>query len=81
MPEADGEFCELIRSESWDRVILLGDIFDLWCKPYEKIAAEHASVLSLIREQHDVVFVAGNHDAAFRGTMDGGLRKRCASVQ
>jgi len=69
IPEADGEFCTLVRSERWDRVVLLGDVFDLWVSSYEKIAAEHPTVLSVIHSLDDVVFIPGNHDAAFRGLL------------
>lgn len=68
IPTADSELCSLVLKEKWDRVILLGDVFDLWSNSYYAITRMHTTLLHALRACCcPVVFVPGNHDDAFRG--------------
>jgi UDP-2,3-diacylglucosamine pyrophosphatase LpxH len=68
LPDADGNAC-LLLTKGWDRVILLGDIFDMWDATMEEIADRHAAVLACIENLRcECVYIPGNHDSEFRGT-------------
>lgn len=52
----------------WDRVIFLGDMFDLWHFDYDEIVEQHKGILAAIDDLPcEVIFIPGNHDEAFRG--------------
>jgi UDP-2,3-diacylglucosamine pyrophosphatase LpxH len=68
LPEADEHLIELLESEPWERIVFLGDLFDLWIASFEQIVELHADLVGVIRGlEADVVFVPGNHDAILRG--------------
>jgi UDP-2,3-diacylglucosamine pyrophosphatase LpxH len=68
LPHADGELCNLLRGEPWARLILVGDVFDLWELPYFEIKKKHLAAVATIRAMKcPVIFIPGNHDDAFRG--------------
>lgn len=65
---ADGDLVHVLVAEPWDRVVLLGDVFDLWVKPLHEIIDEHVSVMAALDDLRcPVVFVPGNHDGCLRG--------------
>jgi len=58
------EFFEIARSEA-DKLVLNGDILDLWRMSFSKIYAEHKQLLDQINqvaEEIPVIWVKGNHD-------------------
>jgi UDP-2,3-diacylglucosamine pyrophosphatase LpxH len=57
-----------IRQERWDRVVFLGDMFDLWHSEYSEIAEAHKDLLMTIDDlSAEVIYLPGNHDGEFRG--------------
>lgn len=51
------------KSHAIDRVVLNGDVFDLYKSNYEDIAARHGRLISYLRGIK-AVFIRGNHDSA-----------------
>lgn len=66
-PDADAKLIEILHKKEWDRVVLLGDVFDLWLDSLEKILAQHAALMDAIDKQKDVIYLPGNHDREFLG--------------
>lgn len=65
---ADALLCALLMSKQWRRVVLLGDVFDLWAAPLAEINKQHATVLSVLDSlKCPIFYVPGNHDSAFAG--------------
>jgi|GEM_PF-2817391 len=72
-PGADLELTTLLAG-NWDRVVVAGDLFDLWVGSLEDAVSKHGELLSAFRSMSErVVYVIGNHDAVLKGvqTMDG----------
>lgn len=68
LADADQKLIELLGKDNWNKVIFLGDLFDLWVATYEEIVKAHSDVLSAIEQLScEVIYVPGNHDAVFRG--------------
>jgi UDP-2,3-diacylglucosamine pyrophosphatase LpxH len=63
---SDGELCVLLKSEPWDQVVVVGDLFDFWEATFEEIVQAHPTVLATL-ESLETVIVIGNHDAQFAG--------------
>ncbi len=72
---ADWELMDKI--DQWkrngDRVVLAGDVFDLWQADYRSILAAHGPVIRALFELVDV-YVAGNHDWDLVGHTIQGVR-------
>jgi len=67
-PHSDGELCNLLQSEDWDQVVLLGDIFDLWVSSLAEIVVRYSTFFEVIEAlECPVIYVPGNHDDAFKG--------------
>lgn len=68
LPEADEKLCRLLNKDCWDRIILLGDIFDLWLSPFTEIKEKHESVMRALKFLRcPIIYVPGNHDDVFQG--------------
>lgn len=58
------KFFDLARNNA-DRIILNGDIVDMWRKKYSQIAIDHAEILKTIKDiakDIPVIWILGNHD-------------------
>jgi len=64
------EILELLKDESFDRYILVGDIIDGWLfKKYKKFSYQHARVirrLLKLSKNKDIIWISGNHDEFLR---------------
>jgi len=64
------EILKLLKDESFDRYILVGDIIDGWLfKKYKKFSYEHARVirrLLKLSKHKDIIWISGNHDEFLR---------------
>ena len=64
------EILELLKDESFERYILVGDIIDGWLfKKYKKFSYQHARVirrLLKLSKNKDIIWVSGNHDEFLR---------------
>ena len=64
------EILELLKDESYDRYILVGDIIDGWLfKRYKKFTYEHARVirrLLKLSKNKEIIWISGNHDEFLR---------------
>jgi len=64
------EILELLKDESFERYILVGDIIDGWLfKKYKKFSYEHARVirrLLKLSKNKDIIWISGNHDEFLR---------------
>jgi UDP-2,3-diacylglucosamine pyrophosphatase LpxH len=64
------EILELLKDESYDRYILVGDIIDGWLfVKYKRFTYEHARVirrLLKLSKHKDIIWVSGNHDEFLR---------------
>jgi UDP-2,3-diacylglucosamine pyrophosphatase LpxH len=60
------EILELLKDESFERYILVGDIIDGWLfKKYKKFSYQHARVirrLLKLSKNKDIIWISGNHD-------------------
>lgn len=61
---------ELLKDESFERYILVGDIIDGWLfKRYKKFTYEHARVirrLLKLSKNKEIIWISGNHDEFLR---------------
>ena len=61
---------DLLRDESYERYILVGDIIDRWLfKKYKKFSYDHTKVirrLLKLSKDREIIWVAGNHDEFLR---------------
>ena len=64
------EILELLKDESFERYILVGDIIDGWLfKKYKKFSYQHARVirrLLKLSKDKEIIWVSGNHDEFLR---------------
>jgi len=64
------EILELLKDESFDRYILVGDIIDGWLfKKYKKFSYQHARVirrLLKLSKHKEIIWISGNHDEFLR---------------
>ncbi len=64
------EILKLLKDESFDRYILVGDIIDGWLfKKYKKFSYQHARVirrLLKLSKHKDIIWISGNHDEFLR---------------
>jgi UDP-2,3-diacylglucosamine pyrophosphatase LpxH len=64
------EILELLKDESYNRYILVGDIIDGWLfKRYKKFTYEHARVirrLLKLSKNKEIIWISGNHDEFLR---------------
>jgi len=64
------EILELLKDESYQRYILVGDIIDGWLfKKYKKFSYQHARVirrLLKLSKHKDIIWISGNHDEFLR---------------
>lgn len=64
------EILELLKDESFERYILVGDIIDGWLfQRYKKFTYEHARVirrLLKLSKHKDIIWISGNHDEFLR---------------
>jgi UDP-2,3-diacylglucosamine pyrophosphatase LpxH len=64
------EILELLKDESFERYILVGDIIDGWLfKKYKKFSYQHAKVirrLLKLSKNKDIIWISGNHDEFLR---------------
>lgn len=64
------EILELLKDESYDRYILVGDIIDGWLfKKYKKFSYQHTRVirrLLKLSKNKDIIWISGNHDEFLR---------------
>lgn len=64
------EILELLKDESFERYILVGDIIDGWLfKKYKKFSYQHARVirrLLKLSKHKDIIWISGNHDEFLR---------------
>ena len=60
----------LLKTEEYDRLILVGDIIDGWLfQRYKKFSAEHNKVirkLFKISKEKEIIWISGNHDEFLR---------------
>ena len=58
----------MLMDEGWDRLVINGDLFEMWLYDYEEIADRHKELLAAIDcFDGEVVYVPGNHDGVFIG--------------
>jgi len=61
---------DLLRDESYERYILVGDIIDGWLfKKYKKFSYDHTKVirrLLKLSKDREIIWIAGNHDEFLR---------------
>jgi UDP-2,3-diacylglucosamine pyrophosphatase LpxH len=61
---------ELLKNESYDRYILVGDIIDGWLfKKYKKFSYQHTRVirrLLKLSKHKNIIWISGNHDEFLR---------------
>jgi UDP-2,3-diacylglucosamine pyrophosphatase LpxH len=61
---------ELLRTEHYERIILVGDIIDGWLfKKYRKFSYDHTKVIrELLKQSKDkqIIWISGNHDEFLR---------------
>lgn len=68
LTNADEALMGLLKQTQWDRVVFLGDIFELWHRSYAEIVDLHGKVLDTISAlPGEVLYLPGNHDAEFVG--------------
>jgi UDP-2,3-diacylglucosamine pyrophosphatase LpxH len=64
------EILKLLKDESFERYILVGDIIDGWLfKKYKKFSYQHARVirrLLKLSKNKEIIWVSGNHDEFLR---------------
>jgi UDP-2,3-diacylglucosamine pyrophosphatase LpxH len=64
------EILEILKDDSFERYILIGDIIDGWLfKRYKKFTYEHARVirrLLKISKNKEILWISGNHDEFLR---------------
>lgn len=64
------EVLELLKDESYQRYILVGDIIDGWLfKKYKKFSYDHTKVirrLLKLSKNKEIIWIAGNHDEFLR---------------
>ena len=64
------EILELLKDESFERYILVGDIIDGWLfQRYKKFSYQHARVirrLLKLSKHKDIIWISGNHDEFLR---------------
>ena len=64
---------ELLKDESYERYILVGDIIDGWLfKKYKKFTYEHTRVIRRflkLSKHKEIIWIAGNHDEFLRKYM------------
>jgi UDP-2,3-diacylglucosamine pyrophosphatase LpxH len=64
------EILKLLKDESFERYILVGDIIDGWLfKKYKKFSYQHARVirrLLKLSKDKEIIWVSGNHDEFLR---------------
>ena len=64
------EILELLKDESFERYILVGDIIDGWLfKKYKKFSYQHTRVirrLLKLSKHKDIIWISGNHDEFLR---------------
>jgi UDP-2,3-diacylglucosamine pyrophosphatase LpxH len=64
------EILELLKDESFERYILVGDIIDGWLfKKYKKFSYQHARVirrLLKLSKDKEIIWISGNHDEFLR---------------
>lgn len=64
------EILKLLKDESFERYILVGDIIDGWLfKKYKKFSYQHARVirrLLKLSKNKDIIWISGNHDEFLR---------------
>ena len=64
------EILELLKDESFERYILVGDIIDGWLfKKYKKFSYQHARVirrLLKLSKHKEIIWISGNHDEFLR---------------
>ena len=64
------EILELLKDESFERYILVGDIIDGWLfKKYKKFSYQHTRVirrLLKLSKNKDIIWISGNHDEFLR---------------
>jgi len=59
------EIMNLIKSNKYDTIVLNGDIFDIWEKPFNKILLDNLDFVKLLHrvsKEKTVYFIVGNHD-------------------
>jgi len=55
---------ELLLTASYDRLVLAGDIVDLWLADWSDIVkSEFIKIIEIISDMREVVWVLGNHDS------------------
>lgn len=66
----DLDLIELLKKESYDRLILVGDIIDGWLfKKYKKFTGDQTKLirrLLKISKKKEIIWIAGNHDEFLR---------------
>lgn len=64
------EILELLKDESYNRYILVGDIIDGWLfKKYKKFSYQHTRVIRRLLKlfkNKDIIWISGNHDEFLR---------------
>ena len=64
------EVLKLLKDESYDRYILVGDIIDGWLfKKYKKFSYDHTKVIRRflkLSKNKQIIWIAGNHDEFLR---------------
>jgi len=64
------EILDLLKDESFERYILVGDIIDGWLfKKYKKFSYQHARVirrLLKLSKNKEIIWISGNHDEFLR---------------
>ena len=64
------EILTLLKNESYDRYILVGDIIDGWLfKKYKKFSYQHTRVirrLLKLSKNKEIIWISGNHDEFLR---------------
>ncbi|EKD46898.1 MAG: metallophosphoesterase [uncultured bacterium] len=65
-----GDFLHELLKNCPNRLVLAGDVFELWSANYKNIEAAEHRVIKLIAELSEagtkIVYIPGNHDRAFR---------------
>jgi len=65
-----GNFLHKLLANHPNRLILDGDVFELWSTNYKNIEADEHRIIKLVAELSElgtkIVYIPGNHDRAFR---------------
>lgn len=57
-----------LKSVKCDRLILNGDFWELWDRKVDELCVTYNEIITIINCMSNVIYIAGNHDAAYKTT-------------